>query len=76
MNKIHNDKIYNNCGQETSTKIIYSRSHGGHPGTIHNKITNYITKELNKSTYIECNILLLIEGIYYTDIGIFCNYFK
>ena len=36
MNKIHNDKIYNDCGQETSTKTIYSRSDGGHPGTFHN----------------------------------------
>ena len=36
INKIHNDNIYNNCGRETSTKTIYSRSRGGHPGTSHN----------------------------------------
>ena len=36
INKIHTDNIYNSCGRETSTKTIYSRSHGGNPGTFHN----------------------------------------
>ena len=36
INKIHKIIFRKNCGRETSTKTIYSRSRGGHPVTYHN----------------------------------------
>ena len=55
MNKIHKIIFRKNCGRETSTKTIYSRSRGGRVTNVSYTGVSY-TAKLQRFVYKLCNV--------------------